>query len=116
MPSMRRALLWICSYLGLSMLVVAIWLIAAFPILPRWPKSIQEWLVAAAIFLLALPVQMLLESVGHWAQNNRLSRLVERKTKKYAFSGFRIFYMLIFYCVIIAIGIGLTALWRYLFT
>ena len=70
---------------------------------------------AVGLFLLALPATAVLEAIGAWLHNNRITRAVEDRTKGVRTSAVRIAYNFAYLCILLAAVIGLTAAWRAVF-
>lgn len=112
---MRRAAYFITAYLALSTVIVALWFIESLPDVPTLPETPREWGIAVGLFLLALPATVVLEAIGAWLHDNRITRAVEERTKGVRTSGVRIAYNLAYFCLVLAIVVGLTAAWRAVF-
>jgi hypothetical protein len=94
---MRTALRLLAVYLGLSLFLGLLWLASLFPNLPTSPA---KWLL---VFVLALPLQLVGELVGHVLSNSRLARQVEQKTQGKSVSLLRIAYAIV--CILSVLGL-----------
>ena len=94
---MRRMFPFLAIYVALSAIAAIVSLVASFP---NYPHSMSAWLW---LFLLALPVQCLLEFLASLIWNNKASRAIELKTAEKPFSWVRIGYGLLFFSVFFAV-------------
>lgn len=107
-----RILKFIAGYLLLSAVLFGGWILFSFPHFPEVPKSAKEWGVGILVLLLVVPGTLVVEALGDWVHDNRLTRAIEARTKGRQLSGLRILYNVAFICVLVAVVIAVTAAWR----
>ncbi|VXB60563.1 hypothetical protein [Massilia sp. 9I] len=95
--TIRTAFKAIAIYVALSAVFALLWLAFAYPDLPTSPT---QW---AAVFLLALPAQLLFEWLASRFWNTRLTKIVDERTAGQRLSLLRIGYGL----VVTVAGLGL---------
>ncbi len=92
---MRTAIKVLAIYVGLSVFLVLLWLgLGAGEV----PTTATQWLW---LLVLAVPLHLLGELIGHGLWNNRAARFVEHKTAGKRLSVFRMLYaflMILFFC------------------
>jgi hypothetical protein len=105
---MRTALKVLAIYMGLSVFLVLLWLGLGGGELPA---TATQWLW---LLVLAVPLQLLGELIGHGLWNNRAARFVEQKTANKGLSVFRMLYaflVILFFCGAL---VGASYLWSLL--
>ena len=100
---MRKVGRLLADYLILSALLGLVGVAFSYPELPSTPG---QWL---AIFVLALPLQLAGELVGHGLWNNRLARSVEGATAHKSLSLLRIGYGV--FAIVFCIGLAIAVLY-----
>jgi hypothetical protein len=102
---MRTALKVLAVYVGLSVFLVVLWLGLGSVELPA---TVTQWLW---LLVLAVPLHLVGELIGHGLWNNRAARFVEQKTQRKRLSLFRMLYaflIILFFCSAI---FGATYVW-----
>ena len=96
---MRTALKILAVYVGLSVFLVLLWLALGAGDLPA---TASQWLW---LLVLAVPLHLVGELIGHGLWNNRAARFVEQETAGKQLSALRMLYaflMILFFCGAIA--------------
>ena len=88
---MRTAIKFVGIYIGLSLVLGLMWVVASYP---HIPSTSSEWLW---VLVLALPLQLAGEFLGELLRENRVTRFVEQRTAAKSLSVVRIFYLLLLF-------------------
>jgi hypothetical protein len=97
---------FVASYVGLSIFLGVIWAVSLYPDLP---STAAQWFF---IFVLALPLQLVLELAGHFVWNNRATHSIEERTAHKSISLLRIVYGLVLLLLCAGVLAGAGWAWR----
>lgn len=108
---MRIALTVLAAYVGLSVFLVLLWLVLGVLGAVELPDTLTKWLW---LLVLAVPVHVAGELIGHVLSNNRAARFVEQKTEGKRLSLLRMLYA--FLVILLSCGaiLGAAYVWKLL--